>query len=85
MPRRDVSLRCMVPGLAGLAGYALYPSLVPTFALVDRLGTIVGESLRVLPRLLANGDVVMLVGGIVLSAICDFYAAPSSRDLRGRA
>jgi hypothetical protein len=69
---------CLLPGLCGFVGYALYPALTRSQAALDpveRLGA---------PLYVENADVMALIAGIVTSAICCFYAERAAPDATSR-
>jgi hypothetical protein len=80
-----------LPGLVGFVGYALYPRVMPSLAVTEALEGWLGCEPMTTARIAGHGDAMMLIAGIVLSAVCDFYAAArggatksEARDTVGR-
>jgi hypothetical protein len=63
---------CWVPGLVGFVAYALYPALI-----LPMVASPLAEWIDATPTA-RDADVVILIVGIVVSAICWFYAHSES-------
>lgn len=74
-----MKMPCLIPGLVGFVIYALHPLTMAALTAGEPYGGFARAS--VLDRVLhvEQGDTLALVAGIVLSAICWFYAERRER------
>jgi hypothetical protein len=74
-----MKLICLLPGSSSFVVFAVYPLWIEPAALTIAIKEALGPSALV-GGFAANADALLLIGGIVMSSVCWFYAERWQRD-----